>query len=236
MSVDKFRATIVSVGLFLLAMANAAMAAPVVVYDNTTTFTKGLNDDVDGYKFAPNGIWPFNSFAPDEPMGDQITLAGAQRTLTEFDLVLSSTKPVTLPNLTLSLYDIDYDVETNAPAPGNLLWETTESNVVVAGPTIVPILAPEAGIRLPNGLIWLAGADSEDAGLATCNPPSVGDSNDWYWDVARGYPPFSLDFWGDPVANFGARVWAVPEPTAAAALVAGWFLSMSRRSRRGRRS
>jgi hypothetical protein len=218
----------------LFLVVAGATASPIVVYDNTSTFTRGSGPAPDGFWYAPNGFWPFNSFAANEPMGDQIKLAGTERTVTEFDLILSSVKPVVLPSLTLTLYDVNPDTLTL----GNQLWATSLSNLTVDGNTIVPITVPN--VQVPDELIWLAGADSIDAGLATCNPPTVGQGPDYtgynfYWDVPDPNTPYTLDFWGNPVANFGARVFAVPEPTVVALLAMGGLLRAARKPRQTRR-
>ncbi|HAU36413.1 MAG TPA: hypothetical protein DCX07_01680 [Phycisphaerales bacterium] len=214
----RLRATVVFVALALL-FPGLATAAPEVVYDNMTTFTSGT--------YAPNGFWPFSQFAPNEPQGDHIDLTGTCRVATEFDLLLSSTQAVTLSTVTLSFHPFDADLME----VGAAFWTTTLTDVHVDGPTAVIFTVPN--VTVPDSLIWIVSADSHVAGLATCNPPTVGSSGDYFWDRdtydGQWYP---LWFENNPVANFGARVLAVPEPATTAALLAAAGLLAGRRRRR----
>jgi hypothetical protein len=202
--------------LCTLLLCGTLTASPTIVYDNTTTATSGtfvLNG-------LPDGFWPFNQIWPDEPMGDQITLAGTARENASIDLMLSSSQPTTLTSLTLSLCSLDADGYT----PAGQFWSGSLQNVAVSGLTPVTFNITNLDAPLPTSFIWLASADSDVAGLATFNPPTVGSSGNFYWD----HDPddgswYALAFGGSPVANFGATVTAMPnpEPTSIAFLLLG---------------
>jgi len=220
-SLRAFSFVIVSMAL-VLATSSVALAVPVVVYDNTTIPTAG--------DWTPAGFWAFSQYWPYEPTGDQVTLAGADRTITEFRLVLSSTEETTLSSLTLSFYENDgLDAYLIPGVPGTPLWTTTCNNVLVNGPTTVVLSVPN--VVVPDTFTWIASADSTVAGLATYNPPTVGSSEDSFWDRdsfdGQWYPLF---FFGDPVANFGAKVLAIPEPAMTGLLALGGLAVLRRGS------
>ncbi len=124
--------------VLILAFPNLTIGAPTVVYDNTTMPTSG--------SYAPDGFWPFYVFDAPDPMGDQITLAGTGREIVEFDLILSSSQQVNLSSLTLAFYDLDptivYPGQDPDRLPGNQLWTTTLSNVLVDGITTMVFNVP----------------------------------------------------------------------------------------------
>ncbi len=214
----------------ILALSSIAIGdSPEDVYNNTTTFTSATNVPEDAPDFIKNGLtngfWPFNAFWQDEPMGDQITLTGTNRTVAQFDLILSSSAPVTLTDLTLAFYEVEYPYPSNPdiPYPGDEIWSTALNNVPVDGVTTITFPVPN--VEVPDTFVWVAGSDSEVAGLATYDPPTRGSSDDFYWDYDTfGDVWYSLNFNADPVANFGAKVLAVPEPTTTGFLVLGSLL------------
>lgn len=210
----------------VLMFSHPTSAGAEVVYDNTSTPTKSIGEN----PYVPDGFWPFNTFVPNEPMGDQITLAGTARSVVEFDLVLSSTQLVNLSSLTLTFHDTQVVDSKGNRWPDNQLWTGTLTNVAVDGLTTVTFVVPD--ILAPDVFVWTAGADSSVAGLATFDPPTVGSSNMLYWDHdIAGNRWWAQYFRGDPVANFGAKVLAVPEPVTAVMLTIGG-LSLIRRKRR----
>jgi hypothetical protein len=206
--------------LSLCLCAESALAS--VVYDNSTTPVASNPLIADPY--CPNGFWRFNVFAANELMGDQIKLAGTDREIVEFHLILSSTQPTSLPVLTLAFYS--KGGTTDAP-----LWTGSLTNVAVDGLTEVIFQVPN--VVVPTSFVWLAGADSELAGLAVFNPPTVGSSGDYYWDLDNTGHWWGCYFEGDPVANFGATIIAVPEPATLGLLSIGCLLlGLKKRSSR----
>ncbi len=215
----------------VLALSSPLISAPVVVYDNTATPVTGDFISVG----LPEGFWPLNQYGEDA-IGDQISLAGTARELTRFELVLSSSQPTVVSALTLRLYMNDGFAWNGAPgAPGTPLWDGTLTGVPVDGATMVPFDLPQ--VPVPDVFSWTAEADSDHAGLATYDPPSIGSAPTWggvqhAWDLdSVDQEWYALYFLNDPIANFGARVWAVPGPGCLALLVAGALALLSRRRR-----
>lgn len=197
----------------------ASAATPVKVFDNSTTFTTGPN--------TPNGYWPFNIFLPGEPMGDQVTLAGSNRTVTRFDLLVSSYQPTVLQDLSISFYG--YDAANDLPT--EFIWQTSLSNISVNGPTIVSFDVPQ--VTVPDSFVWLASCDNNFAGWMTCDPPTIGSSTKDYWDLdPTGLGWFRLNLGPEQLGNFGATVWAVPEPATLTILCVGAIVAVCRRTSR----
>ena len=218
----------------VLTTSNIAVSAAAVVYDNTTTPVTGpWTADTE------KGFWPFSVFGAYEDMGDEITLAGTARTITEFELILLSpwqevilSSTATEPSLALTFWKNDgLDVYGFPGAPGTWLWEGSISSDItlpVNVPTTVTFSVPD--VVVPDTFTWTTRADSLSAGMAIYDPPTFGSSGDHYWDLYAGdwYP---MSFGGGPVANFGARVTAVPEPSALAVLILGGLSAVRRRRR-----
>ena len=210
--------------LLIWTAASSLTHASTVTYDNTSTATVG--------DWTPDGFWPFSYYSPNEPTGDQVGLDGPDRSVTQFDLLLSSTQPATVSSITLSFCLPDgLDGNGTQGAPGTLLWSGTLFNVSVNGLTTLTFPVPS--VEVPDEFIWIVSADSEIAGLATFDPPTIGSSGEYYWDwdshdgqwYALNFPADSDGITPSPVANFGARIWA-PEPVTGLSLAFGlpWLL------------
>jgi hypothetical protein len=168
-------------------------------------------------------------------MGDQAQLAGTDREVVEFDLMLSSAELTNLSALNLALYDLN----AHTGLPDKQLWTTSIANVSVDGLTEVTFSVPH--ISVLTDFVWVASADSNIAGLATFDPPTVGSSPtfgpdhiDYYWDLDSSSRQWiGCTFEGSLVANFGAKIVAVPEP-ATLGLISFGCLLMSRKKRSAR--
>lgn len=231
----------------IVVLASSSLYAQSLVYDNGANPVKSQGLPPDDYKYCPNGFWPFLAFETSDEMGNQITLAGADRKIVQFDLYLSSTKPVDLAAVTLSFYRNDgFDSNDNSGAPGTELWSGSIDNVHIEGPRILTFYVTTDSHghdgTVPTTFTWAASGictDAEplagwDAGLATYYPPVLGSSKESYWDHAIDGKWYYMDFENDPVANFGAKIWAVPEsapePGSLALLTLGG-LALLRRQR-----
>lgn len=212
--------------LFLAGAGYSQAAEGVPVYSNLATYTEG--------EWPPNGFMPFDLFC--DPIGDDVTLGGTERDVTQFKLVLSSTAPVTIDKLDVWFYKNDGpDMDNRIWAPGTELWSASQSQIDVSGRRIVTFDVPN--ITVPDSFIWIAYASSADgtaspAGLATYDPPNPGTSADGFWDHNIGIPEYADGKWysqafdpeGDAarvIANFGAEITAVPEPASLLLLLVG---------------
>jgi hypothetical protein len=205
-----------------------------VVFDNTTTQVTG------DWGTMPSGFMAFNCMSGDEtgdPTGDQITLAGTARNVTEFDLMLSSTQATTLSSLTLTFYNNDGTGYLGEPnAPGTVIGApVTLNNVPVNGLTSVHF---SMNVVVPSTFIWVASASSDVAGPATFDPATIGTSGAtdgsgnlafWDFDQSDTCQWVLLNYDDDPVADFGARVIATPEPLSLALLALGALPIVRRR-------
>jgi len=186
--------------------ATFAISEAAIVYDNTTN---------------PLGFWTpiISDFGTNGLVGDEITLAGTERSVTGIDLdVFSGYFGVT------GKLDADvsfYNNNGSAGAPGTLIWDSgIVKDVGYGGLTntfhfVVPsVIVPDtftwtislSNVRPDSGTLY-------NLGPLYYDPPTVGGSGDWDWYYSSGT-------WnkGDAlniVDNFGAEVHAeaVPEPS-----------------------
>lgn len=214
-------------------LLSSASHAAEIVYDNTTTPTASNWIDP-----LADGFWPFSQYDPYGYIGDAVTLDATtdERALWTFDLLLSSSQPVTLDTLELTLFDTDglFPVE---PA----LWTDTLTDVHVDGLTTVTFDI-HGEVTAPDTFVWAISADSLYAGPATFGPATVGESPryagwSYCWNKEESdinwlplmFSDDSMNIPSDPPADFGARITAVPEPTAGLVLFAGTLVALRRR-------
>jgi hypothetical protein len=210
----------------LVVLFTILLALPIVygdaaiVYDNSTTPTQSIDPG-----WIPEGYLAFSRYDPYEQTGDEITLAGTEREIVQFDMILSSIEPTTLSNLTLIFRELE-STEQGHPEVGPVIWTDSRNNIDVDGLTTVSFSVPN--IVVPDNFIWLASSDSMVSGLASFDPPTIGSSQNQFWDYSVPLDTwYSMNFDNDPVANFGATVWAVPEPTTLGMLfLSGLVLSV----------
>ena len=245
--------------LLILAITPFTRAVePVVVYDNSTTHTFGtegqavngfipFNDFVQTLAMTEEEIEREIAAGNIElrPVGDEIRLEGTQRHITRFDLILFSTESVTLDSVTLTLHaeHEESDHLPAFPAVGPALWSSTLQNVIVNGIKTVRFDVP--CVEVPEMFVWLAVTEnlSQKVGLATYDGTTVGENPEFldsHYDEPMDYyylyePGYYYSDWAtytlgnNPEANFGAKVWAVPEPATMGALLLGGSLLCRRR-------
>jgi hypothetical protein len=200
--------------LLVLSVLGIVARADTIVYDNTKTPTDGNYTDE-----LKQGFWPFSVFTPYEFMGDLVTLAGTDRTVSQFVLKLKSSQATTLGSVTVQFYNL----KDGLPDDNDVIWQHIEPSVYVEVPDVT----------VDDSFAWAASSDSMVAGLATFNPPTIGSSEDYYLDRDTGTLQwYTLGFEGDPIANFGARVVATPEPATLATLLPPGAIAVLRRRRR----
>jgi hypothetical protein len=189
----------------LLASACQTAVADVVVYDNTSNFENYYLTF-----YGTDGLHP--------EAGDQITLAGTARTVTQFDVLLLGLENVAA-DVTVRFYKNDaFD-----GAPGTMLFARTVPGVHLNRGQQLTLSVPVPGIEVPDTFTWTLGFNPPDRpllGLLFYDPPTIGSSEDFYW---FGVPGF---FWERAhsslfISNLAAHVTAVPEPSALALLASG---------------
>lgn len=122
-----------AVGILLM-LGQVAFGGATIIYDNYTTYPTSSEDPEN---LVPEGFFPFNFYGPNEPMGEEIILAGTKREVVQFDLVLKSSIPTTLDNLTLTLGEWIVYSEEKEGWYLQELWTGIRQNVSVVGTQIV---------------------------------------------------------------------------------------------------
>lgn len=191
--------------LALAACLSLGLASPLqageIVFDNTQ---KDFNN-----MFYPSMF----------EYGDQITLGGSARTLTEFQFEyvgdFSQEREATV---IVRIYANDafnpYPTGDFSP-PGTLLHESGPRRIF---PDYNVLAFKNLSIPVSNykSITWtvqfggLSGTNNDRAGLTYYDAPTVGSSYDDFWvKLPDGWTLFSTE--GNPPSNFAARVFATPE-------------------------
>jgi hypothetical protein len=193
-----------------LAVSLVAASAQQIVYNNTST---SLNS------FYGSGA----------EYGDEIVLApglngvGSQWKATAFDFEYYSN--YSLANGAVLRF---YANDGGGGAPGTLLYESNPFDIINNGANVHVDLTQGGivggGVDVPDHLTFTislsGGGGANEAGLTVYNPPTVGASGDDFW-IHNG-ATWSLQQLGDgKVANFNARLTAIPEPKTIALAGAG---------------
>ena len=187
------KALLLSAGL--CSLPNLCFSA--IVYDNTTT------PDPLGQQYFPS--------TPGLEFGEQITLAGTERTLSQVTFYSFLTAAsATTQSATLRFYDSG----TNAPvAP----FYTTEPVILGATGFGSYTINLSTVPPLPDTFTWTIqfsnlGAN-ETGGLLLYGPPTVGSSlNDFWQNDGAGTWALNQINNGNTLADFAIRFTAVPEP------------------------
>jgi hypothetical protein len=189
------------IGFFFIILLSTEVRA-AIVYDNTIN---ELGFFVPLLPFQPTGAM----------VGDQISLAGSERQVTEILL------PIFYNTLASGTVDVTlrfYENNGLGGAPGTLLWEGVWADTPFTGAmnnynfTGLNIQVPDTftwALQLTNPTGLIAGA----MGPILADPPTVGSSADFRW-YFNGTTWSTVDT--DLVDNLGIRlsaVSAVPEPS-----------------------
>lgn len=182
--------------------------ASSIVYDNTST--------------------QVTSFLTNFEFGDEITLAGTDRVVTEFLFGYHANGSAFGHTFTVEGDETArirfYDKVANLPGP--VLYDSGAFNIpagIIGTHTLTNL-----SVSVPDTFIWtieFGGIDlNESAGLQVYSPPTVGSSDDTYWGSVFGsWEERNLP--GGGPANFYARVTAttasVPEPSTLFLLASG---------------
>jgi hypothetical protein len=176
-----------------------ASRADEVVYDNTANAYNNL--------FFPSLL----------EYGDQVSLGGTGRTVTEFQFeYLGDFPPEQEATVVVRLYDNDgpnpYPTG-DFSQPGTLAYES-EPVRIYPGYNVLALRG--LSVTVSNSITWsvkfggLTDVPRSRAGLTHYDAPNVGFSYDDFWmKTTKGWQLFS--FQGNPPSNFAARIIAAPE-------------------------
>ncbi len=219
----------------LFALLAASLVVPIasaeIVYDNSTTPTKGVYDPLLPPNNLPDGYWAIDQVGGYN--GDLVSLAGTSRLVTKFSVYLAALPAIKVTDLTIEFWNFDGNT------PTTLFWSGSKTDIAVgADPTKVTF--DDLEVLVPTDFVWMARTDGDQAsefGLATFDPPTVGSSplsygSDYYWNLdPDGWWNLNFNFGYPPQqkANFGATIEAVPEPCTMALLTAGGLFLVRRR-------
>jgi hypothetical protein len=223
----------------ILAVLSAAMAlgtsigmaqTPTIVYDNSTT---DLNQ-----VYGVNGT----------EFGDEITLAGTARTVTDFkfEYFLAQSAASSGATVQVNFYNMTGPTVSRTASDGSTVQVPSPGSTPIYSSPVLTLgtgyqTAEISGISVPvgNDFTWTVTFNGVPAntsfGLRLFDPPTIGSSFADFWQNSGGTWNTYLFNNGATPANFAARVTAVPEPTTfALALLAGFgwvgYLGFKRRS------
>ena len=164
-------------------------------------------------------------YATNAEFGDQITLGGTDRVLTDFLFEAYSPEASTY---VLRLYLNDGPLVNGSPSPGTLLTDFTSQQISIGYGSY-----GVTGISLPitgDTLTWTVEFGSQNAGLLLSDNHTIGSSLDNFWQNNGAWSLLQLD--GGAVASFSARVTAVPEPGTLALAALGVLATVGCKLRR----
>jgi|JI102314A2RNA_FD_contig_71_1150808_length_951_multi_2_in_0_out_0_1 hypothetical protein len=204
-------------GVGLIAQsAGAASPVPTLIYDNSQN--------------------PLNSyFASQTEFGDQIAPPGGgwvAETFT-FEYFASGLSGNETGKVRFYANDGDLAAGANSEKPSTVLYESASFKLINGNiPVTITDLA-SLNILLPKSFTWSitpTGVEGAEVfGLKLYDPPTVGQSFDDLWQVVGG--EWQLSQVTGNVANFGAQLIAVPEPSVMTLLgLGGAALLLRRRS------
>ncbi len=179
----------------IVSLCVASTGAASIVYDNTV-----------------NPLGEF--FTDNREFGDEISLAGSDREMTEFTFETFASGIPDDTTATLSFYENDGSDVGVATAPGTLLGKFENAVSVDAGTETHTLSG--ISIDVPDTFTWtveFSNVGNGQAGLTLSSPVDVGGSFDDFWVKTEGdWDTFRFPN-GNPDGNFTAQVTAVPEPS-----------------------
>lgn len=202
-----------------LVTSTALQATPV--YDNTTT------DTLDTVVYSTGAY---------TEIGDQIHLAGTERSATSATAQLYNLGSGGSFDATLNLYG----VVAGNPGVGSLLGSFTAAGQVLASNGILDVNWLLAGLALPDDLFFTVSLGNVlsgmDLGLNVFNPPTIGSSSGQFL-IVNGSSGFAQASTGSGHDNIyfrldAASANAVPEPGSAGLVLLAMLPLMAIRSRR----
>jgi hypothetical protein len=175
--------------------------------------------------------------------GDQVTLAGTDRTVTLLEQVFQFNPAAGDTNNFTFTFDLQFNTVSGTTV-GASFFSASYTAAPVAGTAVAAFLYgfPISNVVVPDTFVYsfrvhrTAGSNQGTIGMQAHNsPPSVGFSDPtFFWSQNPTTGVWSQStFTGNINSNFRARITAVPEPASMAALAIG-ALAMVRRRRNKR--
>lgn len=196
---------LVVVLLGTIALVTPKAFATAVVYDNTTTLLAQA--------------WPG---AIDVEVGDEITLAGTERIVTEFmfgyfgDFTAEGDERARIRF---------YANDGTGGAPNTVLYDS--GSVGISTGSNLEYTLGGLSVAVPDTFTWtvkfegLTQVDGDKAGFYFYDPPTVGSSLDYFWSRNVTVGTWNQGDFGSLVDNLKARVTATSVPEPATLLLLG---------------
>ncbi len=204
--------------LCLGAGAFAATSHARVVYDNTRTYQhRGM-------------LMLFPTRADGAEIGDEVHLAGTARVLVSMKIRFwYGGKAACSFDCKLRLRGLRPDKLTPGPgirqggkitgyrnteSPGQPIFESKVYKAVKAEPGMNEYTFDLPKVRVDDRIVWTIEAFHGkgivgDLGPAYYDVPTIGSSEDFFWQSERRSAWIAYSWDGEPVANFGARIYAI---------------------------
>jgi hypothetical protein len=181
----------------------------------------------------------FQTVEQGQQIGDDVTLAGTARSVDQFQVVITNQFDQAYTGTFTARF---FDIGTSG-LPHNQLWQGV---VQVAGGQplednrLLTFAVPN--VTVPNTFIWSLQANtnlpaptpngSDGLGVVLNNTPQAGSSQDIaYFNDGTTWSSFDYHPDNPDLANFEAKITAVPEPTSIFTMVAGGLALLARRRR-----
>jgi len=177
---------------------------PSLCFSATTVYDNLITPDPSGRQYFPTN-------APTLEFGDQITLGGTDRRLSQIDFYyFFSGAAASTQSVTLRLY------ANSGINPPVTPFYTSDLIPLATGFRDQPIVFTNATLTLPNTFTWTVQfsnlAAGQSGGLLLYGPPAVGSSFNDFWQKDAAGAWSTRQIAGAPFNDFAARFTAVPEP------------------------
>jgi hypothetical protein len=176
-------------------LAHSAVAE--IIYDNSTTYEDAFNDSL-------------------LETGDEVNVAGTARLVTGFAFeYFAEFTPTGDETARVRFYQMNgAPGENDFATPGTLLYDSGAFNIASGYRTvnITDMNALLPATKFTWSVEFAGITEAESAGLLYYNPPTVGSSDDYFWQKENGtWTAVETDTTGN---NFAARVTAVEAAAA----------------------
>lgn len=207
--------------LLCLAVAFATAGAQQIVFDNTA-FSLDNN-----FPLLPE--WRVDS----AEAGDEVWLGGSAREVTQIVLIFN------YRGTTIGSWDGQLRFRTIDPVtqkPSDVIYDSGIVEGLGIDPGLNYYVFSVPHVVVPDRFLWSIQAYNKnemdgEMGPAYYNPATVGWSDDFFWQSDMNTDWNAYSWGGDPYANFGAQITAVPEPVSFLGLAIGLVALRRRRKK-----